>query len=40
MLKVNIYIQHCLINGQTGIIRHNEFGEGSVCKVFLKFYDE
>ena len=40
MLTVNIDIQNCLINGQTGVIRHIEFAEGSACKVYIKFSDE
>ena len=40
MLKVNIDIQDRLINGQTGIIRHIEFAQGSACKVYIKFSDE
>ena len=39
MLTVNIGIQDRLINGQTGIIRHTEFAQGSVCKVYVKFSD-
>ena len=37
MLTVNIDIQDCLINGQTGIIRHIEFVQGSAHKVYTKF---
>ena len=40
MLTVNIGIQDRLINGQTGIIRHTEFAQGSVRKVYVKFSDE
>ena len=40
MLTVNIDIQDRLINGQTEIIRHIEFAQGSVCKVYIKFSDE
>ena len=40
MLAVNIDIQDRLINGQTGIIRHIEFAQGSACKVYIKFSDE
>ena len=40
MLTVNIDKQDRLINGQTGIIRHIEFAQGSVCKVYIKFSDE
>ena len=40
MLTVNIGIQDRLINGQTGNIRHIEFAEGTVHKVYVKFSDE
>ena len=40
MLTVNIEIQHRLINGQTGNVRHIEFAQGSVDKVYVKFSDE
>ena len=40
MLTVNTDIQDCLINGQTGIIRHIEFAQGSASKVYVKFSDE
>ena len=40
MLTVNIDIQDRLINGQTGNIRHIEFAEGTVHKVYVKFSDE
>ena len=40
MLTNNIDVQDRLINGQTRIIRHIEFVEGSARKVYLKFYDE
>ena len=40
MLTVNIDIQDCLINGQTGNIRHIEFAEGTIHKVYIKFSDE
>ena len=40
MLTVNIDIQDRLINGQTGIIRHIEFAQSSVRKVYVKFSDE
>ena len=40
MLTVHIYIQDRLINGQTGIIRHIEFAEGSARKVYITFSDE
>ena len=33
MLTVNIDIWERIINGQTGIIRHIEFAQGSVCKA-------
>ena len=38
-LIVNIDIQDRLINDQTGIIRHVEFAQDSVCKVYVKFSD-
>ena len=40
ILTVNIDIQHSLFNGQTGIIRHTEFTQGSVFKVYVKFCNE
>ena len=40
MLTVDIDIQGSLINCQTETIRHIEFAEGSVFKVFVKFSDE
>ena len=40
MLTVNIDIQYRLINGQTGNIRHTEFAEGTVHKVYVNFSDE
>ena len=40
MLTVNIDIQDCLINNQTGNISHNEFAWGSLSKVFVKFSNE
>ena len=40
MLAVNIDLQDRLINGQTGVIRHIEFAEGSAGKVYIKFFDE
>ena len=40
MLTVNTEIQHRLINGQTGNVRHIEFAQGSVDKVYVKFSDE
>ena len=33
MLTVNVDIQDHIIKSQTGIIRHVEFPQGSVCKV-------
>ena len=35
MLTVNIDIQDCLINDQTGIIRHIESDQGSAHKVYV-----
>ena len=40
MLAVNLDIQDCLTNGQTGNISHTEFAYGSVWKVYIKFFDE
>ena len=40
MLTVNIDTEDRLINGQTGSIRHIEFAEGTVHKVYVKFSDE
>ena len=40
MLTVNIDIQDRLINGQIGTIRHIEFAQGSVRKVYVKFSGE
>ena len=40
MLTVNIDIQNRLINGQTGVLRHTESAEVSVCKVYITFSDE
>ena len=40
MLTVNIDIQDRLINGQTGNIRHIEFAEGTIHKVYITFSDE
>ena len=40
MLTANRDIQGRLINGQTGIIKHSEFSQGSAHKVYVKFYDE
>ena len=40
MLTVNIDLQDCLNNRQTGIIRHIEFAQGNASKVYVKFSDE
>ena len=40
ILKVNLDIHDHLINCQTGNTSYNEFAEGSVGKVYLKFSDE
>ena len=40
MLIVDIEVQHRLINGQTGNVRHIEFAQGCVDKVYVKFSDE
>ena len=40
MLTVNIGILDCLINSLTGNIRHTEFAQGTVYKVYVKFSDE
>ena len=40
ILTVNIDIQDLLINGQTGTIKHIEFAQGSICKVYVMFSDE
>ena len=40
MLTVNLDIQDCLINDQTGNISHIEFSQCSVRKVYAKFSDE
>ena len=40
ILTVNIDIQDRLINGQTGIIKHIDFAQGSTHKVYIKFSDE
>ena len=37
MLTVNISIQARLVNGQTGIIRHFEFVQHSVCQEYKAF---
>ena len=40
MLTVNVYIQDRLINDQTGNIEHIEFVQGTILKVYVKFFDE
>ena len=40
VLTVNLDIQDCLINDQTGNISHIEFSQCSVRKVYVKFSDE
>ena len=40
MLTVNLDIQDCLINEQTGSNSHIEFAQGSTQKVYVKFSDE
>ena len=40
MLTVNLDIQCCLINGQTGNISQIEFDQGSVQKVYVKLSDK
>ena len=40
VLTVNLDIQDCLINDQTGNISHIEFSQRSVRKVYVKFSDE
>ena len=40
MLTVNIDLQNRLVNGQTGIIKHIEFAQGSVRKAYVKLSDE
>ena len=40
MLIVDIEVQHRLINGQTGNVRHIEFAQVCVDKVYVKFSDE
>ena len=40
MLTVNVDMQDCLINDQTGKIRHTKFANGGACKVYLKFPDK
>ena len=39
-LTVNLVIQLCLINGQTGNVSHIEFTQGSVQKVYVNFPSE
>ena len=40
MSPVNMGIQHRLINGQTGSIRHIQLAKSSSHKVYVKFCDE
>ena len=40
MLTVNLDIQDCLNNGQTGNISQIEFAQISVQKLYVKFSDE
>ena len=40
MLTVNLDIQDCLTNGQTGNISQIEFAQISVQKLYVKFSDE
>ena len=40
MLTVNMDIQDCPINSQTGIFRHIDFAQGSARKVYVKLSDE
>ena len=40
MLIVNVDIQGLLTNGQTRNIRHTEFAQGSVLKVYVKFSEK
>ena len=40
MLTVNLDIQDRLINDQTGNLSCNEFAQGVVRKVYIKFPDE
>ena len=40
MLIVNVDIQDCLINDQTGNIKHIEIAHGNARKVNVKFSDE
>ena len=39
MLTINVDIQDRLINGQTEKVKHTEFVQGSIHKVYLKFFD-
>ena len=38
MLTVNADMQDCLINGQTGNVKHIEFVDGSIHKVIRKIF--
>ena len=40
MLTVNLDMQDCLTNGQTGNISQIEFAQISVQKLYVKFSDE
>ena len=40
ILTVNIDTQDRIINGRIGNIKHIEFAEGAVHKVYVKFSDE
>ena len=40
MLIVNLDIQDRLFNDQTGKVSYNEFSQGIVQKVYVKFSDE
>ena len=39
MLIVNLDIRDHQINDQIGNISHVEFGQGSIQKVYVKFFD-
>ena len=39
MLTINVDIQDRLINGQTEKVKHTEFVQGSIHKVYVKFFD-
>ena len=39
MLTINVEIQDRQINGQTEKIKHTEFVQGSIHKVYVKFFD-